>query len=110
MNTETKKFLSDIYQAIILIDEFTKDAYAFSDYHTDHKTRSAVERQLGIIGEAMNKLLKSNPEIKITSSSQIISFRNILIHSYDGIDDAIVWTILENHLSTLKKEVAAYLT
>lgn len=52
MTDEAKKYLSDILQAILLIEDFTAEKTDFSDYETDMKTKSAVERQLGIIGEA----------------------------------------------------------
>jgi hypothetical protein len=55
MNEKAKKYLSDILQAIDLIEEFISDVPTFEDYLTDQKTQSAVERQLGIIGEAVNR-------------------------------------------------------
>lgn len=35
----------------------------------------------------------------------MIDFRNRLIHSYDNIDDVIVWAILKRHLPILKADV-----
>ena len=106
MTEEAKKFLLDINKAIELIESFTKDYDNFFDYQADLKTKSAVERQLGIIGEAVNQYRKLESEIVLTSTSQIIAVRNRLIHSYDNIDDTIVWAILKRHLPKLKNEVA----
>ena len=77
----------------------------YTEYISDPKTQSAVERQLGIIGEAFNKsvILKQNNDVEY--AHKIIGLRNRLIHAYDSIDSAIVWAILKKHLSPLKEAV-----
>lgn len=96
--------MSDILLATNMIAEFITDIDDFSAYQPDYKTKSAVERQLVIIGEAVNNYSKeSGSEIK--SSLQIVNFRNRLVHAYDSIDDAIVWVIINKHLPELKIEV-----
>jgi uncharacterized protein with HEPN domain len=50
-----KKLYSDILNAIALIEEFTVDINSFDQYTSDFKTKSAVERQLSIVGEALHK-------------------------------------------------------
>jgi uncharacterized protein with HEPN domain len=105
MTEKEKKFLSDIARSIELIESFTKGIKSFDDYTRDLKTKGAVERHLGIIGEAVNKFLKEGNGNALTNASQIISLRNRLIHSYDSVDDAIVWSIITRHLSPLKEEV-----
>lgn len=67
--------------------------------------RRAVERELEIIGEAINNLLKMNPLVKISFSRQIVDLRNKVIHAYDNINDAVIWNVVVNHLPTLKKEI-----
>ncbi|MEX2350087.1 MAG: DUF86 domain-containing protein [Flavobacteriaceae bacterium] len=79
----------------------------FTSYQNDLKTQSAVERQLAIIGEALNKLKKTEPGLEIENDKQIIGFRNRLVHAYDSIDNSIVWAILNRHLKSLKKEIQA---
>ena len=91
--------------AIELIEEFTIDINDFHLYDNDRKTQSAVERQLAIIGEALNQLRKLNPNIQIENDKQIISFRNRLVHAYDSIDNSIIWAIINRHLSSLKIEI-----
>jgi uncharacterized protein with HEPN domain len=56
------KFYSDILLAIELVNGFVKDTKSFDAYLSDKKTKSAVERQLGIIGEAVNNLRKIEPD------------------------------------------------
>lgn len=104
MTDKAKKYLSDILLAIKLVEEFTQGIDSFFEYEADAKTRSAVEHQLAIIGEAVNKFEKEQTTFVLTSSRQIIDFRNRLIHSYDNIDNTIVWVALKKHLPILKQE------
>ncbi len=57
--------------------------------------RSAVERQIQIIGEALNRLSKVDPATadRITDLARIVAFRNVLVHGYAQIDDALVWEV-----------------
>ena len=105
MNERAKKYLSDIISAIDLINDFMTEIDDFNKYDTDLKTQSAIERQLGIIGEAANKLQKEYLDCALENSKQIIGFRNRLIHAYDSIDNSIVWVILKKHLIPLKEEI-----
>ena len=104
MNEKAKKYLSDIISAIDLINDFMTEIDDFNQYDTDLKTQSAIERQLGIIGEAANKLQKEYLDYALENSKQIIGFRNRLIHAYDSIDNSIVWVILKKHLIPLKRK------
>ncbi len=106
MTERDLKYLSDIINAIDLIEDFTRSIESYNDYVNDLKTQSAVERQLGIIGKAVNKFESLHPDSKLKHGGKIIGFRNRLIHAYDAIDNSIVWTILINHLKPLKEEVA----
>jgi len=105
MTEEGRKYLSDIIMAIERIESFIQDTPNFSSYEADLKTQSATERQLGIIGEPLNKFCKAEPNVEIKNDKQIVAFRNRLIHAYDSIDNAIVWMILKKHLSNLKQEI-----
>src|SRR5512133_2799545 len=98
MTDQDKKFLSDILQAIELIESFTSEIKYFDHYLSDLKTQSAVERQLGIIGDAIKSYDKLVPETPLSNTRQIAGFRNRLIHTYDAIDQTIVWTIIKRHL------------
>ena len=108
MREEGKKYLSDISRAIDLIESFTEEIRDFDAYDSDLKTQSATERQLAIIGEALNKLTRVEPDIQINHDKQIIAFRNRLIHGYDSVDNSIVWTILQRYLPKLKSEIKQF--
>ena len=58
MMEKSEKYLSDILMAIDLIERFAVDITDFNSYQKDLKTQSAVERQLVILGEALNQLKK----------------------------------------------------
>ena len=105
MTEKSLKYLSDILMAIDLIEEFTSSISDFNIYVSDRKTQSAVERQLAIIGEALNKFYQSCTTIKIENDTQIIAFRNRLVHAYDSIDNSIVWAIIKKHVPQLKEEI-----
>jgi len=92
-----------------LIEDFVSDVLTFEDYYSDKKTQSAVERQLGIIGEAVNRFRQIVEDHELTNATEIVGFRNRLIHNYDGLDETIIWAVIQNHLPKLKDEVKAAL-
>ena len=106
MELETKKLLYDIDQAIDLVTEFTEDK-TFEDYAVDALLKSAVERQFEIIGEAMNRLRRTDQQTldQISDHRRIIGFRNILAHGYDVVSNEIVWDIVQNRLTVLRQEI-----
>ncbi|MEC4003090.1 HepT-like ribonuclease domain-containing protein [Flavobacterium sp. SUN052] len=75
------------------------------EYLSNKTKRRAVEREIEIIGEAMNKLLKINPEIAISYSRIIVDLRNKVIHSYDSVDDILIWKIIMKDFPILLEEV-----
>jgi uncharacterized protein with HEPN domain len=110
MPLDARKYLFDIRRACGLLEQFTAGK-TFADYGSDPLLRSAVERQFEIVGEALGKLAKVDPEAAatITDHRRIIAFRNVLIHGYDAVSDELVWGIVESKLAVLKTEVDALL-
>ena len=110
MRLEAKKCLEDIRQAAEFILQFTKGK-SFADYDGDVLLRSAVERQFEIIGEAANRLSKIDRSISdgLPTMPRIVSFRNILIHGYDTVDNHVVWDVLQNYLRPLHARVTLML-
>ncbi|GHT41594.1 hypothetical protein AGMMS49965_11640 [Bacteroidia bacterium] len=106
---KVSKYLFDINNSIALIESFLVGITDFHAYQNDLKTQSAVERQLSIIGEVVNKLRQETNDIALTDTRQIVEFRNRIIHSYDNIDASIVWAIVKKHLPVLKEEIVGYM-
>lgn len=81
----------------------------FQAFCEDVCFRSAVQWEIAVIGEAMNRILKIDPDIPVTSARRIVNTRNYLIHGYDSLREDLIWSIVVNHLPLLKREVSALL-
>ncbi|RLD78371.1 MAG: antitoxin [Bacteroidetes bacterium] len=109
MTERVEKYLYDVLYAIDNIEQFVGTPKIFEDYRTDYKTKSAVERQLGIIGEAVNKILKEESSVIISNARDIINLRNRIIHAYDSVNDAVIWAIIINRLPELRAEIENFM-
>ncbi|ETX00587.1 MAG: hypothetical protein ETSY1_10705 [Candidatus Entotheonella factor] len=98
--------LHDIREAAGAIFRFASGK-TFEDYEQDELLRSGIERKFEIIGEALNRVRRDTPAIldQIREHRSIISFRNILAHGYDSIDNRIVWGIINEDLGDLLEDV-----
>jgi len=107
MKHEVKTWLFDIIQSIEEIESYFSDKpKRFEDYLSDTKTQRAVERNIEIIGEAVSRVLKVDPEFKLDNAHKIIGARNRIIHGYDKISHEVIWSIVINHLPKLQSEIS----
>ena len=97
--------LKDIEQSISEIYEFLPVERNFFTFQKDLKTRKAVERNIEIIGEAMDRILKIDPGFQITDSRKIVDTRNRIIHGYDSVSDDVIWLIVNRYLPVLEQEI-----
>jgi len=106
MKDEATKHFIDILQAAEEIESFVR-GMDFEAYQNSPVTQRAVERNFEIIGEALNRIKNTNYDLleKVSEHHRIIGFRNILIHGYDIVDEAIVWKAVTNHLPILVREI-----
>ena len=111
MPPKIPKYLDDIRDAAQFVLDLTKGR-TLDDYRRDRVLRQTVERNFEIIGEAMNRIAKLDPNIasRIGDSPRIIAFRNVLTHGYDLIEDDRVWAVIEKELPTLRDQVARLLS
>ena len=110
MDNEIKVWLFDILNAINEIESFFNDSpKLFENYKNDLKTKRAIERNIEIIGEAMNRILKRDASITILNSRQLVDTRNRIIHGYDSVSDEMIWGIIIKHLPPLHKEISQLL-
>lgn len=110
MDNEVKTWLKDIEQAIGEINSFIPEVKNFKDFQEDLKTKRAVERNIEIIGEAVSRILKVYPNIKISHTRKIVDTRNRIIHGYDSVSEDILWGIIIRNLPDLEKEVKELLS
>ncbi|MDY0343853.1 MAG: DUF86 domain-containing protein [Lentimicrobium sp.] len=87
------------------IESFLPERRVFLEFKKDLKNRKAVERNIEIIGEAVNRILNVSPEIKITQARKIIDTRNRIIHGYDTVSKDIIWAIVSRDLIKLRQEI-----
>jgi uncharacterized protein with HEPN domain len=105
MDNKAKKYLFDIQSCIGNIDSYVGEPKLFDTFEKNQMLQDAVERNLEIIGEAINQLLKINPSLPISNARRIVDARNKIIHGYDSLEPVNIWAIVINHLPTLKLEI-----
>jgi len=110
MKLEVKTWLQDIDRSIQEIYDFFPERRDFNDFLSDLKTRKAVERNIEIIGEALNRILKEEPKIGISDSRKIVDTRNRIIHGYDSVTADVLWLIVNRYLPILQAEVEQLLS
>jgi len=110
MDSDINTWLHDILTAISEIESyFDGRPKLYNEFVSDIRTKRAVERDLDIIGEAVNRILKKDREFQLLNDQKIIGTRNRIAHGYDTISDDLIWSIIINHLPKLKTEVMALL-
>lgn len=78
----------------------------FEAYEADLKTKSAVERQMQILTEAVARL-GADAET-IAPEPDWVGFRgmgNLLRHAYHRIDDQIIWNTVKDELPPMREVI-----
>lgn len=103
MRDERQRLL-DILEAIEFIEKYT--VRGRTAFEQDELIQVWVVHHLQIIGEACralpSPLREQHPEVPW---KKIIGMRTILVHIYFDVDEEIVWSVVENELPTLKRNV-----
>ena len=110
MQLEILTYLHDIQSSIDSIFDYLGENRNFNVYLSNKLLRRGIERELEIIGEAANRILKIDQSIPIDNARKIVDLRNWVIHGYDKVDDVIIWGIVSRQLPTLKEQVDKLLT
>ncbi len=110
MHPKSPKWLDDVGDAAAFIVEQTTGK-TLADDERDRILRSVVERNFEIAGEALRRLERTDPVTvqRISNYRKVIGFRNQLVHGYDVINNAQVWTIINDFLPLLRTEVGLLL-
>lgn len=110
MDDRVLKYLSDISTCISQIeDALDRFGRNYETFESDIVFRMFVERNIEIMGEAMGRILKIHPDVKISAARKIVDTRNFVIHAYDSLNPDILWAIVINHVPVLKREVESLL-
>ncbi|MEO8819246.1 MAG: HepT-like ribonuclease domain-containing protein [Ginsengibacter sp.] len=109
MAKDANAFLSDVIGSIAIIQNHLVEVKSLNEYENNFLTTDAVERRLAIIGEALAKASKLNPEITVSHQKKIIALRHIIVHDYDLVDSNAIWAIVKVYLPVLKEEISKYL-
>ena len=104
MSNRVNKYLFDMKVAMESIGEFVADI-DFERFKASKLIRSAVERQLEIIGESVKRIERTGEIVPIENAKQIVAFRNILVHEYERLEEEIVWMIVKKNVPKLLEEI-----
>jgi len=105
MKRDYRIFTNDILECIGKIEKFVGDMN-FEEFVRDEKTKSAVVRELEVIGEATKNIPKSIRErYKSVPWSQMAKTRDKIIHFYFGVDYEIVWKVVKKRLPEIKPSI-----
>lgn len=102
MNPIVAKRLRDALEASRSMHLWSQGV-TFESYLANGQLRSAVERQLGIIGEALNVVRREDVTMadRIPDLHGWVSMRNFVIHIYDGVDHRIIWDTVARDIPEL---------
>jgi len=109
-DSETQKYLSDMRNCAAFVVEILADRQR-ADLDTDRVLRSATERELSVVGEALYQLHRTAPEQaqKIDNWRAIVRFRHILVHGYSTIDMDMIWDVTQFDLKPLIEQIDSLL-
>ena len=102
MHADARKLLWDARRAAERVTRFI-ELKNFDEYETDDLLRSAIERQLTILGEALAQLRQFDPAIAAVfpALARVVGFRNVLVQGYASVDNRIVWGVIGTPLAPL---------
>lgn len=106
MRRESFKRLEDARAACVRIGHFV-EAKAKAEFIASELLRSAVERQVEIIGESLGRAAATDPGVErlLPDLRKIVGMRNRLIHGYDEVDYNIVWDVITTNIPTLLNQL-----
>lgn len=105
MDEYGKKYLLDVLNACEEVESFFEGKKIFANFQTDILRQRAVERNVEIMGEAINQLLKHDPTMVLNNAKAIIGTRNRVIHAYDNVTPEFLWSLVINHIPKLHEDI-----
>jgi uncharacterized protein with HEPN domain len=110
MKRDPRPYLHDTSEAAASLADMIANKN-LDDYVQDSLLRSAVERQLIAIGEALYQLRMYFPDVakRIPNVHRFITFRHVLVHSYNQVEPDVAWGLMESGLAKLRDATASVL-
>ncbi|MDE7375330.1 MAG: DUF86 domain-containing protein [Muribaculaceae bacterium] len=106
MDERILKYLEDVRLACDDVELFFVDyPNLFDVFANDRLMIRAVERSVEIMGEAINRILKIEPDFCLPNARAIVQTRNRVIHSYEKVENEFLWGLVKRHIPILKKDV-----
>ncbi|MBD5214186.1 MAG: DUF86 domain-containing protein [Bacteroidales bacterium] len=99
-------YLQDILDAITDLQScFVDFPNRYDLFEHDIMRKCVVERKVEIMGEALNRIRKIDPELAIPNARAIIDTRNRIIHAYDNVHPEFLWSLVIRHIPVLKTDI-----
>lgn len=110
MDEYIEKHLLDVLNAIEEVEGFFDGIpKVFQDFKEDTLRLRGVERNVEIMGEAINRILKRDPDFNLPNARAIINTRNRVIHGYDSVTPEFLWSLIIKHIPALRDDVKSIL-
>lgn len=80
------------------------DGKSLTDYRADEYMQSAIERQVEILGEALDLADRSDPTLRqiLPEVGEIIGMRNVVAHAYFRIDDDLIRSAISTEIPPVR--------
>ena len=103
---EVLTYLQDVLDAINEMQScFVDFPNRYDLFEKDIMRRCVVERKVEIMGEAINRIRKTDPSLDIPNARAIIDTRNRIIHAYDNVQPEFLWSLVKRHIPELKTDM-----
>lgn len=103
---EVLTYLQDVLDAINDMQScFVGFPHRYDLFEKDMMRRCVVERKVEIMGEAINRIKKTDSSVNVPNARAIIDTRNRIIHAYDNVQSDFLWSLVVRHIPELKKDI-----
>lgn len=110
-NEEVLTYLQDVLDAIDDLQScFVDFPNRYDLFEKDIMRKCVVERKVEIMGEAINRIRKKDPELMIPNARAIVDTRNRIVHAYDNVQPEFLWSLVVRHIPKLKKDIEKILS
>ena len=106
MPRDPATYLWDAERACGLVLAFS-EGRSLPDLTSDPLLRSALERQLQNMGEALAQLARVDANLagRVPKLDQIVGFRNVLVHGYYQLNYATIWIAITDDVPALRAQL-----